>query len=114
MIWNNNQSVDNFLQGFNTFVSLTHALTAFKLERFGHYADRQNAKFARRLRDNGCSPRPCAAAHASSDKAHMRTGQLVYNLFDAFFSSRSPNCSFGASAKTLCNFQAHLNFHGRF
>jgi hypothetical protein len=49
LIWNNNQCVDNFLQGFNTFVSLTHALAAFKLERFGHYSDRQNAQFARLL-----------------------------------------------------------------
>ena len=114
MIWNNNQRIDNFLQRFNTLFCLTHAFAALKLEGFGHNTHGQNAKLTRRLRNNGGRPGACPAAHARSDKAHMRTGQLVYDLFDAFFSRRSPNGGFGPSAKTFGDFQAHLDFHRRF
>ncbi len=97
------------MQGFNALLGLTHPLVAFKLERFGHNANGQNAQFTRRLGDDRGRSGAGAAAHASGDKAHVRACQMIHDLFNAFLGRRGAHCGPRPRAQPFGHFDAQLH-----
>ena len=89
------------MQLFHASFGLTHPLGAFELKGLGHNTDSQHAQLARGLRDDRSRARPGAAAHASGDKAHMRAGQMIDDVLDAFFGCGSANACAGTRAQTF-------------
>ncbi len=84
LVGDDDERVDNALQRLDPLLGLAHPLGALELEGLGHHAHGQHAEFARGLRDDRRGPGAGAAAHAGGDEAHMRTGQMIHDLFDAF------------------------------
>ncbi len=114
LVGNDDQCIDDLLQRLDTVFSLTHPLDAFKLERLGHDTNGQNTQFTRGLRDDRRGPCPGAPAHTGGDKAHVRAGQVVHNLFNAFFGSGSTDRGPRARTQTFGHFDAQLNAAFRF
>ena len=86
-----------------------HAALAFEVERLGHHADGEDALLARRAGDDrGCAGAG-AAAHAGGDEAHMRAGEVVDDLVDAFLGCGAADLRLRAGAKTLGDMRAELD-----
>ena len=85
LVWNDDQSVDDFLKRFNAGFRLTHALGAFELEWLGDDPNGQNTQLAGRLCDDWGRAGTGAAAHACGDETHVRASEVIDDLFDALF-----------------------------
>ncbi len=109
LVGDDDQRIDDLLQRLNAVLGLTHPLGAFKLEGLGHDTHGQNTQLAGRLRDDRCSTRPGAAAHAGGDKAHMRSGKVIDDLLDAFLGSRRADRRACPCPETLGDLEAHLD-----
>ena len=109
LVRNDDQRIDDLLQGFNTLLGLTHTLVAFELERLGHDAYGQNTQFTCSLCDDRCSTCPGAPAHTSRDETHVRTGKVINDLLNALFGGGSPDRGPRACAQTFGDFHAKLD-----
>jgi hypothetical protein len=109
---NDDQRIHDLLERFDALLGLLHPLVAFELERLGDDTYRQNAQFARGLCDDRRSTCPGAAAHARRDEAHVRPGEVINDLFDAFFCSRSTHGCPRTRAQTLGHLHAQLDAAG--
>ena len=109
LVGNDDQRVDNLLQGVDAFIGLLHTLAAFKLERLGHNTNGQHTKFTRCLCDDRSCTSTSAATHARGDKAHVRTREMINDLFNAFFGSCCANGCAGTCPQTFCHLDTHLD-----
>ena len=113
LVRNDDQRVDHLLQCLNTLFSLTHALCTLKLERLCNHTNSQNTQLTRRLRDDWRCTCTGATTHARSDKAHVRTREMVNDLLNAFFGSGSTNRRARTSPKAFSHFHTKLDFRWR-
>ena len=109
LVRNNDKRIDNFLKRLNAFFGLLHPLGTLELEGFGHNTNSQNAQLAGGLRDDRCRTGAGAAAHASGNKAHMRTRKVIHDLFDALFRCCGTDGGTRAGTQTFGDFQTHLD-----
>ncbi len=97
------------MQRLNAIFGLFHPLAAFELERLGHNTHGQNTQFTGGLCDDRGRTGTGTTAHPSRDKAHMRPGQVINDLFNAFFGCGGTNAGAGARTQTFGNFHAQLH-----
>ena len=109
LVGNDDQRVNDLLQGFDTLFGLTHPLGTFELERLGHHTHGQYTQLTRGLRDDRRSARAGATAHSGGNETHMRPGKLIYNLFDAFLGRSGTNRCPRPGTKTFGHFYTKLN-----
>ena len=102
------------MQGGNALFGLTHPLVAFELEGLGHDANGQDTQLTCGLCDDRGRACARAAAHTGGDKAHMRTGQMIDDFLDGFFSGGGTNRRTGPRAQTLGCLDTHLDARGGF
>ena len=110
LVGDDDQGIDDLLQGLDALFGLTHPFRTFKLERFGHHAHGQNAQFTRGLRNDRRSPGASAATHAGGDETHMRASQMIDDLFDRFFRSSRTNRCTGPCPQPFGDLDPHLDF----
>ena len=71
LVGDDDQGIDVLLQFRDADVGNTHAAGAFEEERLGDDAHGQDAKLFGDARDDGCSARAGAAAHAAGNEHHV-------------------------------------------
>ena len=86
-----------------------HAALAFEVEWLGDHADRENAEFARDLRDDRSCAGAGAAAHAGGDEHHVRAGEMIANFVDHLFGGGATDLGLRAGAETFGHLRAHLD-----
>jgi hypothetical protein len=114
VVRDDNQGIDLGHQILKSFLSNLVAMTAFKTEGFGDYGDGQGAALLGYLSYNRDRAGARAAAHTGGDEDHIRTGNCLPNLINAFFSCFVPHKVITAGTKTAGNPLTELYAHGCF
>src|SRR5690606_14658145 len=82
---------------------------AFKIERLGDHANRQDALLASSAGHHGSGTSTGTTTHAGGDEHHVRAGQMIIDLVPAFLGSSPTNFRMRTSAKTFGNTHAKLD-----
>ncbi len=90
---------------------LAHPLAALEQEGLGDDADGQRAQVARDLRDDGCRPRPGAAAHAARDEHEIRALQAVQDLVAVLLDGLAADLRARARAQAARELLSDLHLH---
>lgn len=87
LVWNDDQCINDFLQGFDIFFGLMYVFCVFKLEWFGNNVDGQNVQFMCSLcNDWGCVS-VGVVVYICGDKVYVCFCEVINDLFDVFFCS---------------------------
>ena len=93
----------------NAAVGDAHAPRTFELERLGDHTDGQDALLACGPGNHRRRTGAGAAAHAGGDEHHVRSGQVVVDLVDHFFSRGRTDFRLGPGTETFRDGHAHLD-----
>lgn len=92
---------------------LREAALALKSKGLRDYRDRERAKFAGERGDDWRGSAACSAAESCGDEDHVGTFERLDDLLRVFESGFATDLGIGAGAKSLGQFGADLQLHGR-
>src|SRR5690606_2190891 len=85
LIRNNDKSIDILLQFFDAHIRSFHTADAFKMKRLRDNTHSEDTALTCCARNYRSSTRTRTATHASSNKAHMSAGKVIYDFVNALF-----------------------------
>ncbi len=109
LVGNDDQGIDIAFEFLDALIGKGHAMTAFELERLGHDAHGQDARFARGMRDDRRCTGPGAAAHSGGDERHVRASQGFHQFGKRFFGGATTDIGVGPRTQALGHVDAELN-----
>ena len=101
------QRVDDLLQGLDALFGLTHALVALELEGLGHHADGQMPISRAACAMIGAAPVPVPPPMPAVMK-HMRAHQVVDDVLDGFFGGLGADRGARPAPRPSVTFRADL------
>ena len=109
LVRNDDQRIDMAMQLVDAVIGEPRAAVAFEGEGLGHDADRQDALLASGSSDHRRRARTGAAAHARGDEHHVRAGEMIVDLVEAFLGRGTPDFRVRAGTESFGDRDAQLD-----
>src|SRR5690606_36337688 len=93
----------------DTVICQTRTAIAFKIERLGDHANRQDTLLTSSARHHRRSASTRTTTHAGGNENHVRAGEMIIDHIPALFDGSATNLGVRTSAKTFGHTNTELN-----